>query len=101
MQTANACLPSPCSFGGESPERRAARSLQTFFTFVAARIVQSQLEGIGRGDLGSYNADAMRTLLHFLQNQPMKDSADWLARLMKEDELLGGLLCSFSCSGHT
>jgi hypothetical protein len=101
MRMADACPASPCSFGGESPERRAARSLQTFFTFVAARIVQSQLEGIGRGDLGSYNADAMRTLLHYLQNEPMRDSADWLARLMKEDELLGGLFNCFSCLRNT
>lgn len=32
------------SFGGMSPERRAAQSLQTFFTFVAAKVVMSQLE---------------------------------------------------------
>lgn len=78
------------SFGGMSPERRAAQSLATFFTFVAAKVVMSQLEGIGRSDLGSYNADASNTLRRFLQNEPMKDSADWLARLTTENEMLGG-----------
>ncbi|EFN59541.1 hypothetical protein CHLNCDRAFT_50106 [Chlorella variabilis] len=77
------------SFGGMSPERRAAQSLATFFTFVAAKVVMSQLEGIGRSDLGSYNADASNTLRRFLQNEPMKDSADWLARLTTENEMLG------------
>lgn len=46
-------LPCCCSFGGQSPERRAAQSMQTFFTFVACKIVESQLQGIGRGARGS------------------------------------------------
>ena len=63
--------------------------MQTFFTFVAAKVVESQLQGIGRGDLGAYNAAGMKVLRHFLYNEPMRDCNDWLARLMKEDELLG------------
>ncbi|KAL4426182.1 hypothetical protein ABPG77_007464 [Micractinium sp. CCAP 211/92] len=81
------------SFGGQSPERRAAQSLQTFFTFVAAkarnRVVMSQLEGIGRSDLGAYNAEGAQTLRHFLVNEPMRDCNAWLAKLMLRDELLG------------
>ncbi|KAL4431281.1 hypothetical protein ABPG75_006537 [Micractinium tetrahymenae] len=80
------------SFGGQSPERRAALSLQTFFTFVAAKascVVMSQLEGIGRSDLGAYNAEGAQTLRHFLVNEPMRDCNAWLAKLMQQDELLG------------
>ena len=123
------------SFGGVSPERRAAQSMLTFFTFVAgeprvsthmlpcvpclptlsassrmptavfvthelpqllllgrtaAKIVMSQLEGIGRSDLGAYNAAGAATLRRFLVDEPMRDSAAWLSKLMQEDELLGG-----------
>lgn len=43
------------SFGGLSPERKAAEPLRRLFTFAAARIILAQLEGSGRGDLASYN----------------------------------------------
>lgn len=49
----------------------------------------SQLEGIGRSDLGAYNAEAAQTLRHFLVNEPMRDCDAWLAKLMLQDELLG------------
>ena len=83
-----------CSFGGVSPERRAAQSLQSFFTFVAARVVMSQLEGIGRGDLGSYNAEASRVLRHFLENEPLGDASAWLAQLTQENEMLGASMAA-------
>ncbi|KAI7840716.1 hypothetical protein COHA_005532 [Chlorella ohadii] len=76
------------SFGGQSPERRAAQSLQTFFTFVACKIVESQLQGIGRGDLGAYNAAGMMTLRRFMQEESMRDADAWLSKLMVADELL-------------
>ena len=71
-----------------SPERRAATSLQHFFTFVGARIVLSQLEGIGRGDLGAYNAAGATVLRKHLESGGMRDSTAWLAEVMREDELL-------------
>ncbi|PSC76698.1 hypothetical protein C2E20_0205 [Micractinium conductrix] len=49
----------------------------------------SQLEGIGRSDLGAYNAAGAATLRRFLVDEPMRDSAAWLSKLMQEDELLG------------
>jgi hypothetical protein len=57
---------------------------------VAARIVMSQMEGSGRGDLASSNSEHMRTLRRFLHDVPMKDCSDWLAQLTQENEMLGG-----------
>ena len=73
---------------GHSPERRAAQSLRSFFTFVAVRIVMSQLEGIGRGDLGSYNSEQMTALAAFVAANPIKDGDDWVSRLMAENQML-------------
>ena len=56
---------------GHSPERQAAQYLRTFHTFIAARIVMSQLEGIGRSDLGAYNAEQASVLRQFLQAEPL------------------------------
>ncbi|KAG2490788.1 hypothetical protein HYH03_010710 [Edaphochlamys debaryana] len=77
------------SFGGQSPERKAAGILRTFFTFVAARVVLAQLEGSGRGALGAYDSASATDLHHFLQNVPMKDGDDWLAQLMRKNSTLG------------
>ncbi|KAK9909294.1 hypothetical protein WJX75_000097 [Coccomyxa subellipsoidea] len=76
------------SFGGRSPERKASDLLRTLFTFCAAKIVMAQLEGSGRGGLGSYNADAYQDLSTFLQEQPMRDGDAWLELLLKKNEML-------------
>jgi hypothetical protein len=58
--------------------------MQTFFTFAAVKIVMSQLEGIGRGDLGSYNAEGYTNLSKFVREHPLRNDADaWLANLMQ------------------
>ena len=49
----------------------------------------AQLEGSGRGGLGSYNADAYQDLSTFLQEQPMRDGDAWLELLLKKNEMLG------------
>ncbi|GLI67305.1 hypothetical protein VaNZ11_011491 [Volvox africanus] len=77
------------SFGGQSPERKAAGILRTFFTFIAARIVLAQLEGSGRGALGAYDSQAATDLHNFLQNVAMKDGDEWLAQLMRQNTSLG------------
>ncbi|GIL54948.1 hypothetical protein Vafri_10639 [Volvox africanus] len=77
------------SFGGQSPERKAAGILRTFFTFVAARVVLAQLEGSGRGALGAYDSQAATDLHNFLQNVAMKDGDEWLAQLMRQNTSLG------------
>ncbi|GLC41620.1 hypothetical protein PLESTF_000272200 [Pleodorina starrii] len=77
------------SFGGQSPERKAASILRTFFTFVAARVVLAQLEGSGRGALGAYDSTAAADLHHFLQNVPMRDGDAWLEQLTRQNTSLG------------
>ena len=82
------------SFGGVSPEAKAAEVLRTFFTFAAVKIVLSQLEGIGRGDLGAYNAEGYGTLSKFLRENPLRNDAEgWLTRLMQEDEMIALRIC--------
>mmetsp|Transcript_20598 Transcript_20598/g.51885 ORF Transcript_20598/g.51885 Transcript_20598/m.51885 type:complete len:174 (-) Transcript_20598:1046-1567(-) len=76
-------------FGGVSPERKAAEMLRTFHTFVAVRVVMAQLEGSGRGALGSYNAEYYQMLADHLQEVPMKNGDEWLESLMLKNQLLG------------
>jgi hypothetical protein len=65
------------------------------------RIVLAQMEGSGRGSLGSYNAHGYDTLSSFLAEQPMRDGDAWLELLLKKDEMLGALLSAlhrFDCA---
>lgn len=39
---------------------------------------------------GAYNAAGATVLRRFMEQESMRDSEAWLARLMGEDELLGG-----------
>jgi len=81
------------SFGGLSPERKGAQVLNTFFTFVAVKIVLAQLEGssAGRGTTaGAYNPGGHKVLVTFLQDYPLKNNPDlWLGKLMKTDKMIG------------
>lgn len=78
------------SFGGRSPERKAADALQTFFTFIAVKVILAQLEGSGRGNLASYNAKAYNDLIELLESTPMTGGGDeWLAKLLEKNEMLG------------
>lgn len=73
-----------------SPERKAAEILRTFFTFAAVKIVMAQMEGVGRGDLGSYGGESYVTLRDFARERPLRSNADeWVAELMRRDEMLG------------
>ncbi|BDA42871.1 Chaperonin-like RBCX protein 1, chloroplastic [Coccomyxa sp. Obi] len=76
------------SFGGKSPEKKASDLLRTLFTFCAAKIVMAQLEGSGRGGLGSYNTGAYQDLTDFLHAHPMRDGDTWLELLLKKNEML-------------
>lgn len=55
----------------------------------ASRVVLAQLEGSGRGALGSYNAKASQALTEHLTDVPLKDADAWLESLMRKDEMLG------------
>ena len=63
--------------------------MRTFFTFVAVKIILAQIRGAGRGDLGAYNAQGYALLSRLLQEHPLRNGDEWLAKLMKEDEMLG------------
>lgn len=76
------------SFGGLSPERKAANALRNLFTFIAARVILAQLEGSGRGGLGSYDVDACTLLTDCLQNVPLKDGDEWVDHLLKRNSIL-------------
>ncbi len=76
-------------FGGVSPERKAAELLSTFFTFAAARIVLAQLEGDGRGALGSFAGAGHANLTAYMLAHPLRGDPDaWLAGLLAEEEML-------------
>lgn len=98
------------SFGGNSPERHVAKSMRKFFTFVAAKIVLHQLEGVAPesatpmeadrpGDAEQGQAEARRSakriqsdyqqLLDMLQNHPMKDEQEWIQMLLQKNSMLG------------
>lgn len=76
------------SFGGLSPEKKAANHLRSLFTFVAVKVILAQLEGSGRGSLASYNQAAYEDLTKFLQEVPFKDGDEWLSALAKHNQML-------------
>lgn len=63
-------------FGEASPERKAARHLHDFFTYVAVRIVTAQLQ--------SYNPEAYKELMEFLDGHSLNDGDKFCADLMRE-----------------
>ncbi|KAJ0264882.1 Chaperonin-like RBCX protein 1 [Hirschfeldia incana] len=62
-------------FGEASPEAKAAKHLHDFFTYVAVRIVSSQLE--------SYNPEAYMELREFLDTNSVSDGDKFCAALMR------------------
>ncbi|CAL9765491.1 unnamed protein product [Musa acuminata subsp. burmannicoides] len=63
-------------FGGASPESKAARNLQDFFTYAAVKIVLAQLE--------SYNPEAYQELMEFINHNSLNDGDMFCRRLMRE-----------------
>ncbi|XP_075513805.1 chaperonin-like RBCX protein 1, chloroplastic [Primulina tabacum] len=63
-------------FGEASPEAKAAKHLHDFFTYVAVRIVDAQLE--------SYNFEGHAELQEFLEKHPLNDGDKFCADLMRE-----------------
>ncbi|KAL0031954.1 hypothetical protein WJX79_008348 [Trebouxia sp. C0005] len=76
------------SFQGKSPEKKAAIALRTMFTFVACKVVLSQLAGRGRGEIGAYNTEHYSLLMTMLEEKPMKDGDEWLSTMMRKDKML-------------
>ncbi|XP_076882803.1 chaperonin-like RBCX protein 1, chloroplastic [Bidens hawaiensis] len=63
-------------FGEASPESKAAQNLHNFFTYVAVRVVTAQLE--------SYNIEAYKDLMEFLETHSLNDGDKFCAELMRE-----------------
>ncbi|CAM6098558.1 unnamed protein product [Calypogeia fissa] len=63
-------------FGEKSPEAKAADSLHNFFTFVAVKIVLSQLQ--------DYNREGYQDLMDFVDRVSLKDGDKFCATLMRE-----------------
>lgn len=56
---------------------------------MSAQIILAQLEGNGRGSLGSYNTDAYEAIEYMLLNVPLKDGEAWCAELLKRNRWAG------------
>lgn len=63
-------------FGEASPEARAAKNLQHFFTYVAVRVVTGQLQ--------SYNPEAYEELMEFIGRHSLNNGDKFCASLMRE-----------------
>ncbi|KAK9133244.1 hypothetical protein Scep_012772 [Stephania cephalantha] len=70
-------------FGEASPEAKAGKNLHNFFTYVAVRIVLAQLE--------SYNPEAYRELMEFVERNSLNDGDEFCANLMRESSRHKGL----------
>lgn len=66
--------------------------LERLFTFCACKIVLAQLQGDGRGDLGSFGGGQYVALREFMAENPLgggTDSREWIGRLLETDRALG------------
>ncbi|KAF9672110.1 hypothetical protein SADUNF_Sadunf11G0006700 [Salix dunnii] len=70
-------------FGEASPEKKAAKNLHNFFTYIAVRIVSAQLQ--------SYNPEAYEDLMEFLSRHSLNDGDKFCAELMRESSRHKGL----------
>ncbi|WOH09234.1 hypothetical protein DCAR_0728690 [Daucus carota subsp. sativus] len=70
-------------FGEASPEKKAANNMHNFFTYIAVRIVGAQLE--------SYNTEAHKDLMEFLDKNSLNDGDKFCAALMRESPRHKGL----------
>ncbi|KAK7412694.1 hypothetical protein VNO78_04249 [Psophocarpus tetragonolobus] len=63
-------------FGEASPEAKAAQHLHNFFTYIAVKIVAAQLE--------SYNPEAYKELMEFLERHSLNDGDQFCASMFRE-----------------
>jgi hypothetical protein len=87
------CVPAD-GMGGERPEAKGAAALSRLFTFVAIRIVQAQLEGLGNdggfapqatGMRGNVESPAHDALRRAMADVPLGDGDSWLEALLQRD----------------
>ncbi|KAJ3692850.1 hypothetical protein LUZ60_011945 [Juncus effusus] len=65
-------------FGEASPEAKAANNLHNFFNYIAVKIVLAQLE--------SYNPEAHKELMDFVDRNSLEDADSFCKQLMRESE---------------
>lgn len=70
-------------FGEASPEAKGAKNLNNFFTYIAVRIITAQLQ--------SYNPEAYKELMEFLERHSVNDGDKFCADLMRESSRHKGL----------
>jgi hypothetical protein len=84
-------------FGGERPEAKGAAALSRLFTFVAIRIVQAQMEGLGNdggfapqatGRDGTVESPSYNALRTAMADVPLGDGDSWLETLEGMDSAL-------------
>ncbi|KAI4295955.1 hypothetical protein L6164_035948 [Bauhinia variegata] len=63
-------------FGEASPEAKAAKNLHNFFNYIAVKIVSAQLQ--------SYNREAHKELMEFLDRHSLNDGDKFCANMMRE-----------------
>ncbi|PIA36768.1 hypothetical protein AQUCO_03200028v1 [Aquilegia coerulea] len=80
-------------FGEASPESKAANNLHGFFTYVAVKIVLAQLE--------SYNPEAYKELMEFLDRNSVNDGDQFCANLMRESSRHQGLVARTHVYGRS
>jgi hypothetical protein len=80
------------SFGGVSPERKAALHMKRFFTFIAVKIVLHQLEGINR--------NSYYELKNFYETEPLVDADDWMEKLMTQNKILAVRIMEVRRAAH-
>jgi len=82
------------ALGGDSAELKGAQQLKRLFTYVAIRVVQGHIEGIGNdggfapqatGWDGSSNCPDYDVLRWHMENVPLGDGDEWISALMKEN----------------
>ncbi|KAL2931343.1 Chaperonin-like RBCX protein 1 chloroplastic [Bienertia sinuspersici] len=76
-------VPGDNRFGEASPEAKAAQNLHQFFTYTAVKIVSAQLE--------SYNPEAHKDLMEFLDTHSLNDGDKFCADLMRKSPRHKGL----------
>ncbi|XP_071742561.1 chaperonin-like RBCX protein 1, chloroplastic isoform X2 [Rutidosis leptorrhynchoides] len=80
-------------FGEASPEAKAAKNLHNFFTYVAVRIVNAQLE--------SYNTEAHKELTEFLKTHSLNDGDKFCAALMRQSSSLAMRILEMADESNT
>ena len=64
--------------------------MTTSHSYLPCSIILAQLQGSGRGSIGSYNAEHSQLIQDFIEKEPIgSDSDAWAAKLLSKSPLLG------------